>query len=345
MISALHQGVRIVLKTEQRITNNPQETAFRPAWWLPGAHLQTLGGRVLRHTVQIFYERMTLQTPDDDFLAIDVADGLGTLERNKKGCVLLLHGLEGCSRSGYILTMVNALRSEGFACAVLNFRSCSGSPNRQPRFYHSGETQDLHFVVRNLTQRTGQPLSGIVGFSLGGNVLLKYLGENHGEQPLHRAAAVSVPFDLSAGADYLTKGLSRYYEIYFLLQLKRKIRLKEETYNHGIDLKPMNQIKTLREFDEVYTAPIHGFDSAEDYYTRSSSRRYIDSVTTPTLILNSKDDPIIPPRSIPTERITNNKFITAHITERGGHVGFIEGPHPLSVRYWAEKTVTQFLTD
>lgn len=311
---------------------------------MPDGHSQTLAGRFLRQNTPFDFERRTLETPDGDFLDLDFDSSIEEFTGNTRGRVLILHGLEGCSRSAYVLTTIQKLREHGLASVVLNFRSCGGEPNRLPRYYHSGETKDLNFVIRYLTDLTDRSLRGVVGFSLGGNVLLKYLGERS-SVPVDSAAAVSVPFDLSAGADYLHRGLSRIYERYFLKQLKSKIVLKEKTHHHGFELSELDEIETLREFDNRFTAPLHGFDSAEDYYRKSSSRYYVDDVRVPTLVLHSRDDPFLPESAIPTKSLDANKRIRPRITRKGGHVGFIEGKHPLEVDYWAESNLAQFFAN
>ncbi|MFP3949211.1 MAG: YheT family hydrolase, partial [Longimicrobiales bacterium] len=229
----------------------------------------------------------------------------------------------------------------------MNFRGCSGEPNRTVRFYHSGETGDIRHVLDELHRRfPGRPM-GAVGFSLGGNVLLKYLGEvgedGDGERRVQAAVTVSVPFDLSAGADRLEEGpWGRFYSYYFLRMLRRKIRLKEALVTGHVDVAEALSAPTLRRFDDAATAPIHGFESAQDYYTRSSSAVFLSRIDTPTLLLQSRDDPFLPEAALPEDTMRRNPNLIAGITERGGHVGFVEGS-PWAPSFWSEAEAARFL--
>ena len=335
---------------------------FEPSPWLQGPHLQTLGGKVLRPSESPPLERVRLDTPDGDFIDLDLGpepDEGGTGETPAESgepapLALVLHGLEGSSRRSYALLMYRALLARGIRPVGMNFRGCSGEPNRTVRFYHSGETGDIRHVLGELRRRfPGRPL-GMVGYSLGGNVLLKYLGEvgevgaeggdgGEDETPVRAAVAVSVPFDLSAGADRLEEGpWGRLYTYYFLRMLRRKIRLKEALVTGHVDVAEALSAPTLRSFDEAATAPIHGFESAQDYYTRSSSAVFLSHIDTPTLLLQSRDDPFLPESALPEATIRKNPQLVAGITERGGHVGFVEGP-PWAPRFWAEEEGARFL--
>lgn len=291
---------------------------------------------------------MRLETPDGDFIDVDVGPEPSGVGRDRTGpapMVLVLHGLEGSSRRSYTLLLYRILLERGLRPVGMNFRGCSGEPNRTVRFYHSGETGDVRFVLRALQRRYPGRRLGAAGYSLGGNVLLKHLGEAGGtpEPIVEAAVAVSVPFDLSAGADRLEEGAwGRLYTYYFLRMLRRKIRLKEALVTGHVDVAEALSAPTLRGFDEVATAPIHGFESARDYYTRSSSARFVARVETPTLLLQSRDDPFLPESAIPEEAIRDNPYLLAGITEKGGHVGFVEGP-PWSPRFWAEEEAARFL--
>lgn len=323
---------------------------FNPSSWLQGPHLQTLGGKLLRPSDAPPLIRVRLDTPDGDFLDLDVGPEPDGPESHRESdvpapLVLVLHGLEGSSRRSYVLLMYRALLNRGIRPVGMNFRGCSGEPNRRVRFYHSGETGDIRYVLDELHRRfPGRPM-GAVGFSLGGNVLLKYLGErDEGEHPrVNAAVTVSVPFDLSAGADRLEEGpWGRLYTYYFLRMLRRKIRLKEALVTGHVDVAEALSAPTLRGFDEVATAPIHGFESAQDYYVRSSSASFLSRVETPTLVLQSRDDPFLPESALPEGTIRENPHLVAGITDRGGHVGFVEGA-PWSPRFWAEEQAARFL--
>jgi len=329
---------------------------FDPSPWLGGPHLQTLGGKLLRPSDGPPLKRIRLDTPDGDFLDLDLGPEPDGDDRDAPApLALVLHGLEGSSRRSYALLMYRALLEQGIRPVGMNFRGCSGEPNRTVRFYHSGETGDVRYVLDQLQRRLPGRRMGAVGFSLGGNVLLKHLGEDGpaGEdgQPaedrrsprIEAAVAVSVPFDLAAGADRLEEGPWGWlYTYYFLRMLRRKIKLKEALVTGHVDVAEALSAPTLRGFDEVATAPIHGFESAQDYYIQSSSAAFLSRIETPTLLLQARDDPFLPESALPEETIRSNPHLLAGITDQGGHVGFVEG-HPWSPGFWAEEEGARFL--
>jgi len=261
--------------------------------------------------------------------------------------VLVLHGLEGHTRRGYMIQMFQALAGQGLRPLGLNFRGCSGEINRAPRFYHSGETEDVALVVDLIRDRfPGRPIMA-VGFSLGGNVLLKLLGEqaDRGESYIAAAAAISVPYDLSAGADALEKGwMARFYTRYFVTSLMNKVRAKEALLSGLLDLSRVSDDSTIRAFDDVVTAPLHGFADAEDYYRQCSSKEFVARITTPTLLLHALNDPFLPPSAIPQVSVADNPNLTLTVTRRGGHVGFVEGAAPWNAMFWAEREAAGFLS-
>jgi uncharacterized protein len=313
---------------------------FRPAWWLPGGHAQTIGGRFLRGSAPVALRRERLETPDGDFLDLDfTADDYGP----DAPLVLVLHGLEGGTSSGYVRHTFLELSRAGMRGVGLNFRSCGGELNRAPRFYHAGETEDLAFVLETLAGRFPDAPMAAMGFSLGGNVLLKYLGERGQRSRLLAAAAVSVPFDLAAGADRLEQGLmARLYTALFMRRLRHKARLKGEALADHCDTGRVLRARTLREFDDAATAPLHGFSGAADYYARSSSARYLADIRVPTLLLQAAEDPFLPPAAIPRDVIERNPALTAAISDGGGHVGFVGGT-PWAPVFWAEREAVAFL--
>ncbi len=321
-----------------------QPDGFRAAHWLPGPHAQTIGGRLLRRTTPPPFTRTRLETPDGDFLDLDFPpEPAGTSSTSP--LVLLLHGLEGSARRGYAINVYRALARHGVRAVGLNFRSCSGEPNRTARFYHSGDTQDIRFVLAVLRQRyPGAPL-GAIGFSLGGNALLKYLGEE-GEaarSALACAAAVSVPYDLGAGADLLdSTPMGRFYTGVFLKSLIRKADAKAALLVDRCDVDRLRGARSFREFDDAATAPLHGFQGAEDYYQRSSSRQFLHAVRVPTLLLHAADDPFLPGSHFPHEEVASNDCLTGVVTSTGGHVGFIGGT-PWRPHFWAEETAAGWL--
>ncbi len=258
--------------------------------------------------------------------------------------VLVLHGLEGSARSKYAIEMYRALAERGLASVGLSFRSCSGELNRLPRLYHSGETGDLACILDLLAGRFPDRPIGAAGFSLGGNVLLKYLGtlQSPSSSMVSAATAISVPFDLSAGADRLDRGFSRLYRWYLLRKLKRKTRAKARMLAPRIDVPRALAARTFRQFDDAATAPLHGFADAGDYYHRSSSARYLRGIAIPTLLIQSADDPFLPRHAVPGDAVRENPHLVAAFTERGGHVGFVSGV-PWAPVFWAEQAASAFL--
>jgi len=328
-------------------TDRPSEDTWTPApflqpWWLPGPHAQTLAGKVLRAKQNLGMTAERIDTPDGDFL------DLAWMPETDPAApvVLVLHGLEGHTRRGYVIQMCVALAHRGMRPVALNFRGCSGEMNRTPRSYHSGETEDVALVVELLRGRFPERPVFAVGFSLGGNILLKFLGEqsDQGSHPIHAAVAISVPYDLSAGATALEQGLmARFYTRYFVKSLMRKVHAKGTLLDNLLDLKALSEKMTIRAFDDVVTGPLHGFAGAEDYYRQCSSKEFVSSIQTPTLLLHSLNDPFLPSSAIPRERIANNHDLTLIISRSGGHVGFVEGAVPWKASFWAEREAAGFL--
>jgi predicted alpha/beta-fold hydrolase len=313
--------------------------------------MQTTWGRFGRSSRPVVYERELLPTPDGEELVLDHLPGpLGTPR------VVLLHGLEGSSYAVYILGLARLIARAGWRATVLNFRSCARDPARlgrwlaprRPRLYHSGETADLDLVVRTLAAREpGGPLYA-VGVSIGGNVLLKWLGETGARSPVEAAAALSVPFDLAAAVQHLERGVGRLYVSHFLKTLKAKAldvmaRFPKETA--GLDLRRIRGARTFRAFDEAATAPLHGFAGADDYYLRSSSLRFLPRIEVPTLCVNSADDPFLPPVILERAAAVASDDVSFQVTGWGGHAAFIAGRWPWRPRYWAEERAIAWLTD
>jgi predicted alpha/beta-fold hydrolase len=262
--------------------------------------------------------------------------------------LVVLHGLEGSSSSHYVLGLLAQAQARGWSGLALNFRGCSGELNRLLRSYHSGETGDLRELVRRVrSESPGRPLL-FVGWSLGGNVLVKWLGEEGKDlaPEVKGAAAISVPFDLAACADALDGpgAMARVYRTRFLRTLTRKSMQKAPLFPGAFDVARLRDARTLREFDEVLTSRIHGFAGAEDYYTQSSSGPYVALVRAPLLLLSAEDDPFIPASAIPREAARRNPHVTLEVHERGGHLGFVEGS-PLRPSFYAERRALQFLEE
>ncbi len=290
--------------------------------------------------------RETIETPDGDELVLDHLDS----DRERPMHVVLLHGLEGSSNSVYIQGILSILARLGHAGTAINFRSCARDPrevrrmlpNRRPRFYHSGETGDFDFVVRTLSARHPDRKLFAFGASLGGNVLLKWLGEHPGQSMITAAAAISTPYDLGAGSRYLERNLAGHlYVARFLSTLK--VKVQREDIAGRIDTTSVQRARTFREFDEHATGPLHGFAGADDYYQRSSSIHFLHCITTPVLALNAEDDPFLPPDVLPLAKAAASPSVDFRTTRVGGHVGFVSGSSPWTCEYWAEELVVRWL--
>ena len=282
------------------------------------------------------------ETHDDDFVDLWRVDA-----RPGSARFVLLHGLEGGARSHYVAGLLAGARDRGWQANLLLFRGCGTEPNRARRFYHSGETADVDFVVRRLLEEDPDAPLVMAGISLGGNVLLKWLGERGDEAPapLAGAAAVSVPFDLSRSAREIQRGFSRVYQWNFMRSLRRKALAKLARYP---DLAARDRVlaaRTLYDFDDVVTAPVHGFANAEDYYARSSSIRFLEHIRRPTLLLSALDDPFLPAEVLDevAALASGNASLEPEFHPHGGHVGFVAGVHPLAPSYYAETRVIEWL--
>jgi predicted alpha/beta-fold hydrolase len=315
-----------------------QSQEFKPAWWLPNPHLQTLWPAIVRKGIKhLHLERERLELPDGDFVDID------WLGKEKKGpLILILHGLEGSIESHYAKGMMQALAEQGWRGVFMHFRGCSGEPNRLSRNYHSGETQDVRWVVELLMQREPDTLVAAIGYSLGGNVLLKWLGETRENNPLKAAIAISVPFELHKAASRIQQGFSRFYQWYFLRCLRERLTTKFAAVPHDLDPAVLTTVQTMRDFDDKLTAPLHGFSGVDEYYTIASSRQYLRYINKPTLILHAKDDPFMTEDVIPSPDELS-QAITLEVTRSGGHVGFVGGKYPWKPQYWLEERIPLFL--
>lgn len=321
----------------------PNHPPFRPAWWLPGPHLPTIWGKLARRLAPAHERIERWTTPDGDLVSVARL----APSRPDAPTLAILHGLEGTVRSNYAQGLMHQAKARGWGADLLIFRTCDGEIPSVPRLYHSGETTDLDFFVRTLTaERPGAPIL-LAGISLGGNVLLKWLGEQGAGVPaqVRRAAAISTPFDLAAGARYLEVGFSRLYSWHFLRNLKRKAAAVLARHpDLPVDRARVDAARTFWEFDDAFTGPVHGFDGADDYYARSSSVGFLSKIQVPTLLMSAEDDPFLPP--IVLERVRQaasaNPKLHVDFTRRGGHVGWVSG-HPWDQSYHMEARVAAWL--
>ncbi|MDX1396752.1 MAG: alpha/beta fold hydrolase [Gemmatimonadota bacterium] len=314
------------------------DDTFRPFPGLGNPHAQTIAARLRRARMGSRYERSRIDTDDGDFLDIDVRE----LDVKPRAACLLLHGLEGCAESGYMLATAEALAARDILPVALNFRSCGGTPNRTLGSYHSGRTDDIRRALAWIDDAYPGLRRLAVGFSLGGNALLVHLGSTGPASGIAAAVAVSVPYELARCADALERGLGRAYGAYFLRSLVSKLGEKARRFPGRVSERAL-RAKTVREFDDAFTAPVHGFDGAADYYERCSASRFVEGVRVPTLLLQSVDDPLVPSTSIPSELIAANPALEPQLTDRGGHVGYLARGDGGDAPGWMERRIADYL--
>ncbi len=315
---------------------------YVPAWWIPGPHAQTLWGKLVRSQPMAPSKRLKWTTPDGDFIEVHRLAADPDAPR-----LILLHGLEGTVRSHYAQGFMAEAGRRGWGADLLIFRSCGSEPNLTRRFYHSGETSDLSFVIDRVTTEFPDATIGLAGVSLGGNVLLKYLGEVGRSLPaaVLGAAAISVPFDLARSSRHIDRGFARVYQFHFLRSLRKKALAKAAQFPDLATVERIGALRTLVEFDDAITAPAHGFADAGDYYQRSSSLGFLKGIRVPTLLLSSRDDPFLPPAVLDEVKheAEGNSALNLEFREKGGHAGFVGGRNPLRPFYYAEFRVGDFL--
>lgn len=317
---------------------------FQPPWWLKNAHLQTIFAKYLKSKQQVLTQSEILPLPDGDELQLNwlsLADPMADAP-----VVLLLHGLAGDINSHYIQTMLAECYRLRWPAVLMHFRGCNGQPNKLPRAYHSGDTADIAVAIDRIQCRyPARPLTAI-GYSLGGNVLLKYIGEQAEHSPLAAAVAVCPPLSLAACATRINQGSSKLYQHYLLARLKSSTLAKLRQFPSFPLPLTAAQVKTLRsieQFDECYTAPIHGFLNAQDYYSKASGKAYLRHICIPTLIIHAKDDPFLSDEVIP-QIDELSPYIHYELTGGGGHVGFVYGS-PLHPRFWLTQRIPHFLAE
>ncbi|UXP33037.1 alpha/beta fold hydrolase [Reichenbachiella agarivorans] len=310
-------------------------TYLRPSW-LFSRHLETIVPSTLRRiSGPKVKSRVRIETTDDDFLDLD------WYKNNADKVLILSHGLEGDSQRPYILGMVNKFFAEGWDVIAWNYRGCSGEPNRQPKFYHSGATSDLHEVVSYVLQQDFKEVA-LSGFSLGGNLTLKFLGEYEQDARVTAAAVFSVPLDLAGCAREIDKRHNVLYSKRFLKSLKEKVRCKSDLIKDMVDMAKIEQSKSVYEFDNYLTAPIHGFGTADNYYARCSSREFIHGIKIPTLVVNALNDPFLSTSCFDTTNFVTSDDVYFEMPKFGGHVGFSSvGTRGV---YWSEQRAFDFIS-
>ncbi len=312
-------------------------SSFKPAWWLPSSHLQTLWPVFATTPCNIALQRERIELPDGDFLDVDWSGTSG------QAIVLILHGLGGSVESFYIQGILKAIERAGWRAAVMHFRGCSGEPNRLMRGYHCGETGDLAYVVNEIYRRNPKIPIAALGYSLGGNVLLKWLGETAGNNPLLAAAAVCVPFEAHKAVHHLAKGFYRLYQWYLLRQLRDDAIKKFHLLKPSFDVENVRKCNNFEDFDNIVTAPAHGFKNAIDYYCQASSRPHLRHIKQETLIIHALDDPVMTQDLIPKENELSESTIL-ELSKAGGHVGFISGNIPGRGEFWLEQRIPEFFS-
>lgn len=314
-------------------------TPYRAPRWLPGGHLQTLYAYYLPQPCFLVFRRERWGTPDGDFIDLDWLDHFGT----EAALIVLFHGLEGCSRSHYALSLANELRRQNCRGVIVHSRGCSGEANRLARSYHAGDSGEIGWILRRLKQENPKRRLHVVGISMGGNDLLKWLGEQGSSalEIIERAAAASAPLDLNIAAQQLDLGLNKQlYTRDFLRSMRRKVLAKISTHGLQVDPQSVRAARTFREFDNLYTAPIHGFKDAEDYWMQSSSKPWLKQIRVPTLIINARNDPFFPEEALPGREEVSDS-VTLEYPESGGHVGFVSGNFPGHLG-WLPRRVLSF---
>lgn len=319
-------------------------STYSPPPLLTSGHLQTLYATIIRRVDFAYDRRERIETPDGDFLDLDwvAARTNGRRTRASDRVAVLTHGLEGSTDGPYVRGMAGALARRGWDVCAWNLRGCSGEPNRHAATYHSGKTEDLSCVISHVLDQ-GYGRGALVGFSLGGNLTLKYLGERSRriDDGIHAAVTFSVPVDLKASARQIGRLTNWHYAQYFLRSLKEKIQQKAAQHPDTVQTDAFEHIRTLRDFDDAYTAPLNGFRNANAYYRAASSKSVLSKITLPTLLVNAANDPFLSDSCYPVDLAAEHPHFSLEVTENGGHVGFVS--FTASGEYWSERRAASFL--
>jgi predicted alpha/beta-fold hydrolase len=316
------------------------ESDFRPPWWSKNRHVQTIFPRFIQRRAKLDYRKERLALPDGDFVNLIWA---GDVQKSS-GLIVMFHGLEGSIRSHYINDMAANFVKQGYAVVLMHFRGCGGEHNVTPRAYHSGETEDAWYFLNWLEQKFPDTSKVAIGFSLGANMLLKLLSEQPKQQIVKAAMAVSTPFNLALCASSINHGFSRVYQAYLLKSMINNLLSKMRNIDYGKLLKvtqsQIKQFKSFRDFDEHITAPLHSFVDADDYYHKCSSLHILKNITTPTLVVHAKDDPFMHESIVPDADVLSPN-VCLEVSERGGHVGFMQGT-PWRPKIWMQQRANIF---
>lgn len=325
------------------------DSSYISPFWLRNGHLQSLWPVLLRPKARLPYLRQRLETADGDFIDLDLLPAVGTPESLctaapplERRAVILSHGLEGNSQRAYMRGMASIFQQQGWDVIARNMRGCSGEPNRTRRMTHMGDTDDLHTTVLYACQQ-GYTCLVLIGFSMGGNQSLNYICESPARMPtaVRACVAVSVPCDLVSAQDVLALPSRRIYMEYFLRTLRKKMRFKAQQFADFPDTSSVDTMRTFAEFDGHFTAPVHGFSSALDYWSRASSAQRLHNVRIPTLLINAADDPFMTPSCFPYAQARANPHLYLEVPPHGGHVGFVT-LHNHNV-YWTEQRAVAFV--
>lgn len=313
--------------------------AYRPPWPLRHGHLSTIYPVLFRRQPPVAYRRQRIETPDGDFLDLDWS------EHGSDRIVIVSHGLEGSARGQYVQGIVHHFTRHGWDAVAWNCRGCSGELNRTLRFYHSGSSDDLDVVVQHVARTRPEARIALVGFSLGGNMTLKYVGEReHSIHPSVKAAvAFSVPCDLHSSSIKLAHPSNSLYMMRFMYSLNRKIRVKAERFPGAIRPFRLHRVRSFKTFDDLYTAPLHGFDSAEDYWARASSRQFLPRIRIPTLLVQAANDPFLAPPCFPYQEARDNPHFYLEVPRYGGHCAWIS--ETLDNPYYCDRRALAFLEE
>lgn len=316
------------------------ESGFKPPWWAKNRHVQTIFPRFIQKRAKLDYRKEKLTLPDGDFVNLIWA---GDVQRSS-GLIAMFHGLEGSIRSHYANDMAANFVKQGYAVVMMHFRGCGGEQNATPRAYHSGETEDAWYFLNWLDKKFPETRKAAMGFSLGANMLLKLLSEQPKQRIIKAAMAVSAPFNLAICSNSINQGFSKVYQKYLLNSMVNNLLLKMRKIDYGTLLKvnesQIKQFKSFRDFDEHVTAPLHGFVDADDYYQKCSSQNFLNIIDTPTLVVHAKDDPFMHESIMPNANALSPS-VCLELSEKGGHVGFMQGT-PWQPKIWMQQRANTF---